>query len=495
MAAITPAQTPTQTPTRTTTRTPAQTPADEPTGSGPVLRLGSRWIEGFDPEDPVCWDSPLGRPVARRNLAWSILAENIGFSVWLLFSITVTFLPAAGFTFTTDQLFWLVSTAAIVGAVLRVPYTFLPALVGGRNWTVVSALLLLVPLTMLTTAVLDPTTPYWFFLLTAASAGFGGGNFASSMASISHFFPDREKGLALGLNAAGGNVGVAVVQLLVPKAVLVGGLAVVGGVVGTTEAGRDLYLQNAALMWVPLVALAAVGAFFFMDNLASATFSFAGQAAAAARRQTWVMSFLYVGTFGSFIGFSAAFPLLIRSEFPAVDLASYAFLGALVGSVSRPFGGWLADRLGGARVTLVAFVAMAATIGVILATLGSGSFTAFLAAFLVLFVLVGAANGSTYRMIPIIFRAEAVELAEERGETSEQTLARSRRESASAIGLISAVGAAGGVFIPRGLSESYLATGGVTAAFVGFLAFYVVCVAVTWSVYVRPGTLFARAGV
>ena len=433
--------------------------------------------------------------MARRNLVWSILAENIGFSVWLLFSITVTFLPAAGFAFTTDQLFWLVSTAAIVGAVLRVPYTFMPALVGGRNWTIVSALLLLVPLTMLTAAVLDPTTPYWFFLLTAAAAGVGGGNFASSMASISHFFPDREKGLALGLNAAGGNVGVAVVQLLVPKAVLVGGLAVVGGVVGTTEAGRDLYLQNAALMWVPLVVLAAVGAFFFMDNLGSATFSFAGQAAAAARRQTWVMSFLYIGTFGSFIGFSAAFPLLIRNEFPAVDLASYAFLGALVGSVARPFGGWLADRLGGARVTLAAFLAMAATVGLILAALASGSFTAFLAAFLVLFVLVGAANGSTYRMIPIIFRAEATALAGERGETSEQTAARSRREAASAIGLISAVGAAGGVFIPRGLSESYLATGGVTAAFVGFLAFYVVCVAVTWSVYVRPGTLFARAGV
>ena len=464
-------------------------------GSGPVLRLGRRWIDEWTPEDDVFWASERGKPVALRNLGWSILAENLGFSVWLLFSIVVTFLPAAGFDLTNDQLFWLISTAAIVGAVLRVPYTFLPALVGGRNWTVVSALLLLLPVGMLTAAVLDPGTPYWFFLLTAAAAGLGGGNFASSMASISHFFPDREKGLALGLNAAGGNLGVAVVQFLVPKAVLVGGLAVVGGAVGTTEAGRELFLQNAALMWVPFILLAATGAYLFMNNLATARFSFRDQAAAAGRRQTGIMALLYIGTFGSFIGFSAAFPLLIRSEFPDVPLASYAFLGALVGSVSRPFGGWLADRLGGARVTLATFATQAVAVLLILASLATGSFTAFLWSFLLLFVVVGAANGSTYRMIPMIFKVEAQQLGEQRGWSVEETRARAGRESAAAIGLISAVGAAGGVFIPRGLSESYLATGGVTAAFLAFLCFYALCGLVTWSCYVRPGTVFARAGV
>lgn len=464
-------------------------------GSGPVLRLGGRWIDDWRPEEDAFWRSEHGRPVARRNLAWSILAENLGFSVWLLFSITVTFLPAAGFEFSSDQLFWLISTAGLVGAALRVPYTFMPALFGGRNWTVVSALLLLLPIAMLTAAVLDPTTPYWFFLLTAAAAGLGGGNFASSMASISHFYPDREKGFALGLNAAGGNVGVAVVQFLVPKVVLVGAIAVVGGAVGVTEAGRDLYLQNAALMWVPFVVVAAVGAFFFMNNLGTARFNFRDQAAAASRLQTGIMSVLYIGTFGSFIGFSAAFPLLISNEFPDVTLASYAFLGALVGSISRPFGGWLADRLGGARVTLAAFVTQAVSIVLILVSLGAGSFTAFLWSFLLLFVVVGAANGSTYRMIPIIFRAEAEQDAARRGESPLQTRARAGRDAASAIGLISAVGAFGGVFIPRGLSESYLATGGVTAAFLGFLSFYVLCCAVTWYCYIRPGSVFARAGV
>ncbi|WP_336921741.1 MFS transporter [Aquipuribacter sp. SD81] len=477
---------------RTRTAPPTTTTA---AGSGPVVRFGRRWIDDYDAEDRELWNSPAGKPVARRNLVWSILAENIGFSVWLLMSISVTFLPAAGFDFSTDQLFWLVSTAGLVGAALRVPYTFMPALFGGRNWTVVSALLLLIPLTLFTVGVVAPVTAYGYWLLVAATLGLGGGNFASSMASISHFFPDREKGWALGLNAAGGNIGVAVVQYFVPKVVLLAGVAVVGGAVGTTEAGQALFLQNAALMWVPLAIVAALGAYFFMNNLGTARFNFRAQAAAATRKQTGIMSFLYIGTFGSFIGFSAAFPLLIRNEFPDVTLASYAFLGALVGSVSRPVGGLVADRLGGARVTLSTFVLQAVAIGLILASLAADSFTGFLWSFLLLFVLVGAANGSTYRMIPIIFRAEAEERANERGETAEQVRARTRRDAAAAIGLISAVGAFGGVFIPRGLAESYLATGGVTAAFIGFLGFYVVCVAVTWWNYIRPSTLFARAGV
>ena len=462
-----------------------------PPSSAPPRPRGSRWIDDYDPEDPAFWNSPQGRPVARRNLVWSVLAENIGFSVWQMFSIATAVLASIGHGFTADQLFWLVATAGLVGAVMRVPYTFMPALVGGRNWTVVSAALLLVPVTLLTVAAATDA-PYWFWVLTAVTCGFGGGNFASSMANISFFYPDREKGFALGLNAAGGNVGVAIIQLVGPLAVTAGAIAFVGGSTGTTEAGDARYVQNVALIWLPFIALAIAGAWFGMHNLSGARANVADQAAIARRRHTWVMAFLYIGAFGSFIGFSGAFPLVLANEF-AADTYRYAFLGPLVGSLSRPFGGWLADRVGGARVTIVTFVGQALAVGAAMLFLAAGSFAGFLVSFLVLFTVVGMTNGSTYRMIPIIYRAEAA--AGSDGAPVEQVLYRARRDAAAAVGIISAVGALGAVFIPRVIAESYTATGGVQTALGTFCAFYVVCVAVTWAGYLRRGTLMQQAGV
>ena len=464
-----------------------------PAGTGPVARLGSRWIDEYNPEDPAFWASERGKPVARRNLVWSILAENIGFSVWQMFSIATAVLASIGYGFSSDQMFWLVATAGLVGAIMRVPYTFMPALFGGRNWTVASALLLLVPVTLLVVAA-TTDQPYWFWVLTAMTCGFGGGNFASSMANISFFYPDKEKGFALGLNAAGGNIGVAIIQLVGPLVVAAGAIAVVGGGTGTTEGGDVRYVQNVALMWVPFILLAAAGAWFGMNNLAGATANIAGQAAIARRRQTWIMSFLYIGAFGSFIGFSGAFPLVLANEFEA-DTYRYAFLGPLVGSLSRPFGGWLADRVGGAKVTIATFVGQALAIGVAMTFLSAGSFLGFLLSFLVLFAVVGMTNGSTYRMIPIIYRAEAADAASGSDQTPGEVLHRARRDTAAAVGIISAVGALGAVFIPRIVSESYNATGGVQTALAAFCAFYVACVAVTWFVYVRRGTLMQAAGV
>ena len=465
------------------TAPPAEAPA--------AARRGTRWIEHYDPEDTAFWNSPQGRPVARRNLVWSVLAENIGFSVWQMFSIATAVLASIGYGFTSNQLFWLVATAGLVGAIMRVPYTFMPALFGGRNWTVVSAALLLVPVTLLVVAA-STEAPYWFWVLTAITCGFGGGNFASSMANISFFYPDKEKGFALGLNAAGGNIGVAIIQLVGPLAVTAGAIAVIGGSSGTTEAGDPRYVQNVALIWVPFILLAIAGAWFGMHNLTSAKANIADQAAIARRKQTWIMAFLYIGAFGSFIGFSGAFPLVLANEF-AADTYRYAFLGPLVGSLSRPFGGWLADRVGGAKVTIVTFVAQAVAVGSAMLFLGMGSFAGFLTSFLVLFTVVGMTNGSTYRMIPIIYRAEAAESSA--GEPVERVLYRARRDTAAAVGIISAVGALGAVFIPRVISESYSATGGVQTALASFCAFYVVCVAVTWFVYLRPGTLMRDAGV
>jgi MFS transporter, NNP family, nitrate/nitrite transporter len=436
------------------------------------------WIEHWDPEDPDFW-AERGRRVARRNLWFSILAEHIGFSVWLLWSALVVFLPQAGFDFTEDQLFWLLAVASLVGATVRFPYTFAVPRFGGRNWTVVSALLLLLPLALMAYCVSTPGTPFWMFLVAAAASGLGGGNFASSMANISFFFPDREKGYALGLNAAGGNIGVAVVQLLVPVVV---GIAILGPGVG------GVHLVNPALVWGGLALLAAAGAWLFMDNLAGATSNLRDQMSVARDRQTWIMSLLYIGTFGSFIGYSGALPLLIQTQFPEVYGTQYAFLGALVGSLFRPLGGWLADRAGGARVTVWTFLGLGLGVVAVIWSLQMHLFWPFLSAFLALFVLTGVGNGSTYRMIPAIFR----ERAAQSGAEGDDLMVTARRNGAAAIGIISAVGAYGGFLITRAFGMSSEATGSIVPALVGFCVFYGGCVALTWWCYLRRSLLVRR---
>src|SRR6516162_5234234 len=170
-------------------------------------KRASSWISDWNPEDETFWESQ-GKFIARRNLIWSILAKHLGFSIWLIWSIVATKLPQVGFRYTTDQLFQLVALPGLIGALMRVPYTFAVPRFGGRNWTIASALLLLVPTALLAGLVSRPGTPFGIMLAAAGTAGLGGGNFASSMANISFFYPDREKGWALGLNAAGGNIGV-----------------------------------------------------------------------------------------------------------------------------------------------------------------------------------------------------------------------------------------------------------------------------------------------
>jgi NNP family nitrate/nitrite transporter-like MFS transporter len=417
----------------------------------------ARWIAEWNPEDETFWRE-RGRRIARRNLVWSIVAENIGFSVWLVWSVTAARLPSAGFPYTTDQLFLLVAIPGLVGAFMRFPYTFAVPRFGGRNWTVASALLLFVPTLALVALVTRPTTPFWLMALAAATAGLGGGNFASSMANISFFYPDREKGFALGLNAAGGNIGVSTVQLLVPIVIVLGG---------------GLHLANAGLMWMPLIAVAAVGAFTRMDNLASARSTFSRQAAILRSKHTWIVSLLYIGTFGSFVGYSAAFPLLLKTQFPEVH-ANLAFLGPLVGSLARPVGGKMADRLGGAKVTLVTFFVMTTvTLGLVYFT-HARSFAGFLGSFLALFVMTGVGNGSVYRMIPSIFRAEG-------------------RDAAAALGFIAATGALGGYFVPQAFSASIRATGGPAGALAAFVVVYAVCVGVTWWCYARPAPIAEEA--
>jgi NNP family nitrate/nitrite transporter-like MFS transporter len=441
--------------------------------------IESRWIDDWNPEDAGFWET-RGKRIARRNLIWSIVAENLGFSIWLIWSVVATRLAKVGFHYTTEQLFDLVALPGLVGALMRFPYAFAVPKFGGRNWTIVSAALLFVPTTLLVVLVNRPETPYWLMAVAAATAGLGGGNFASSMANISFFYPDREKGFALGLNAAGGNIGVSTVQLLVPIVVGAGWISF-----GLVEPRGGLYLANAGLMWMPFVALAVFGATRWMNNLTSARANIRDQLVIAGRPHTWIMSVLYIGTFGSFIGYSAAFPLLIKTQFPAVT-ANLAFLGPLVGSLARPLGGRLADRLGGTGVTFWNFVAMAlATVGVVY-FVDAREFWGFLAMFLLLFVTTGIGNGSTYRMIPVIFRNQRLREAEGLGpEAKAAALKVSRIESATVLGFVAAVGACGGYLIPRSFGASLKATGSAHVALQGFLVFYAACIGLTWFCYMR----------
>jgi NNP family nitrate/nitrite transporter-like MFS transporter len=440
------------------------------------------WISEWNPEDETFWNSK-GKPIAQRNLIWSIVAEHIGFSVWAIWSIVATKLPAAGFHFTTDQLFQLVALPGLIGALLRFPYTFAVTTFGGRNWTIFSAAVLFIPTIALAYFVTQPDTPFWVMMLVAATAGFGGGNFASSMANISFFYPDRMKGWALGLNAAGGNIGVSSVQLLVP---ILMGVGLINLYQGTTVGG--VYLQNAGLMWVLPLAIAVFGAIFFMNNLSSARSSFKDQLTIIGRKHTWIMSYIYIGTFGSFIGYSAAFPLLIKTQFPAVTV-SIAFLGPLVGSLSRPLGGLLADKVGGAIVTFWNFIAMAAATAAVMYFVTNKDFTGFLSAFLVLFFTTGFGNGSTYRMIPSIFREEKLRAARGVGEAGRTAAVKAASiESAAALGFIGAMGACGGYLIPRGFGASIAATGGPYLALEVYLVFYASCIALTWWYYLRKSS-------
>lgn len=461
----------------------------------PRARVGRRWLDHWEPEDGQFWER-TGKRVARRNLIFSIFAENVAFSVWLLWSICAALLVAHyEFGFSAAQMFFLVAVPNFVGSMLRIPYTFAVPKFGGRNWTVISGLLLLIPTLSLAIAVSNPNTPYWAFVLVAATAGVGGGNFASSMTNISFFYPDRSKGLALGVNAAGGNVGVSVIQLGLPLIVGAGGLF---GLVAARPGGVDLALAGWA--WAILGVIAAGCAYFFMDNLTVSLAKFSDQIRVIRDRHMWITSALYVGTFGSFIGYSAAFPLLIELQFPEVDVASFAFLGALVGSVARPFGGWLSDAVGGSRVTLWNFVAMGVGTVLVVIAVNAAAWPLFLGAFLFVFVTTGIGNGSTFRMIPTIFQQQAlVRFRPSTDAEREAALAEGRTQAAAVIGLASAAGAFGGFLIVATFGVLGLMNGGtvpssaIATAFMIFLAYYVTCGLLTWWNYTRSRSLMGRA--
>lgn len=455
--------------------------------------MATHVLTRWEPENQAFWQAS-GKQVARRNLCLSIPALTLAFAVWMVWSMVVVNLPNVGFKFTTDQLFWLAALPALSGATLRIFYSFLVPIIGGRRWTAISTATLLIPSVGIGFAVQDAATSYPVMLLLALLCGFGGGNFSSSMANISFFFPKAEKGTALGLNAGLGNLGVSLMQFLVPVVIGLGLFGALGGEAQTWVNGdfsKQVWLQNAAFVWVPFIVISAISAWFGMNDLSDAKASFAEQAVIFKRPHNWIMCWLYIGTFGSFIGFSAAFAMLTKAQFPAVDPTAYAFLGPLVGALTRPAGGWLADKVGGARVTFWTFILMAAAVWGVMQFLPQGGvgggFSGFLAMFVVLFALSGVGNGSTFRMIPVIFLTERSRaLTAQHGDAGRvMAVPEAAKESAAALGFAGAIGAYGGFFIPKSFGTSIAATGSVDAALWCFIAFYLSCVVITWRCYSR----------
>ncbi len=462
-------------------------------------RLGST-LKIWTPEDKAFWEKE-GEAIAKLNLWISVPALFLAFAVWQVWSVVAVSLPGLGFQYSTNQLFWLAAAPALSGATLRIFYSFMVPLVGGRRWTAISTASLLIPAIGIGIAVQDPATPYPTMLILALLCGLGGGNFSSSMANISYFFPKDRKGSALGVNAGLGNLGVSVVQFLSPIVVTVGLLGIFGGEPQTITQGGvqvKVWMQNAAFIWVPWIALTSVVAWFTMNDVADAKASVAAQAAIFVQPHNWIMCVLYLGTFGSFIGFAAGFPLLIKGLFPEVNPLAYAWLGPLVGALVRPFGGWLADKVGGGVVTFWNFLVMAlAVLGVLwflpkgtgsyALAVGpqAGSFTGFFLMFLVLFVTTGIGNGSTFRMIPVIFNQLATQGAGKDAASQAAALKEGNVLGAAAVGFAGALGAYGGFFIPKSYGSSIASTGGPEAALWVFSAFYLLCAVVTWWCYAR----------
>lgn len=502
----------------TTTTTTEASPIDSA-----AARRG-RWIKHWDPENPAFW-AARGRRIARRNLVLSILADNLGFSVWVLWTIVVINLADVGIKLSLGDQFLLIAVPNLIGSFLRIPYTFAIPRFGGRAWTTFSVVLLLVPTTLV--AVIVPSgwlanqghsTQLWVLLACAATAGVGGGNFSSSMANISFFYPERKKGFALGLNAAGGNLGVATCQLIVPLAVIIG---VPTALVKLPV--HPVHLAYAGLIWMPFIVVIGILAWTRMDSLAQARTDAGPWVRATHTPQTWIISLLYIGTFGSFIGYSFALPLVIKNTFPsflaqhsfiATYLAGLGFMGALIGSLARPVGGWISDRVGGSRVTLWCFAAMAIATAAAIDGVERNSFALFFGAYMFVFMFSGAGNGSTYRMIPSVFANLA---RRDRGEPLEY-----KRRAAAAIGIAGAVGAFGGFLIQVAFRQASLPivelmthaqktiadkaalrhamakiaaaheTWSIPALWI-FLGSYVLLAALTWWCYLRPTAAAARA--
>lgn len=431
--------------------------------------LSTQW----DPEDPEQWAS-RGQTVARRTLWITTSSLTLSFATWFVWSAIVVRLPAAGFALSVSERFWLVAVPGLVGATLRIPYSFVVQLFGTRRVVLLATSSLLVPAIGIGIAVQDITTSYSTLLLLAATAGFGGGNFSAFMSSTSLFFPKKQQGTVLGIQAGLGNLGVSLIQFLTPWLITMSPLAIGAGQMlkkGATL--TPVWLQNAALFWVIPIALTLVAGIIWLCDVPVKA-SFKDQAVIFRRKHTWVMTSLYITTFGTFSGFAAATGLLIGEVFSvkrfgagAPDPLAYAFLGPLVGSLMRPVGGYISDKWGGAKVTLLCTLLLTlAMAGLVKAShpTSASDFPAFLGLLLVVFFASGIGNGSTFRMIPALFVP---------------------REAAPVLGWTAAIAAYGSFLLPLLFGSALSQRANADRAFCALGAFYLANAVLCYWFYTR----------
>jgi NNP family nitrate/nitrite transporter-like MFS transporter len=438
------------------------------------------WLAEWKPEDPAFWRD-TGSRIAWRALTLTTLALVLSFSTWFVMSALVVRLPQIGFTFTTNQLFWIAAMPGLAGGTLRIIHTFLIPIFGTRTVISISTILKIIPCIGVVYAVTDPDTPYWMFLCLGLLLGMGGGDFSSFMPSTSLFFPKRLQGAALGIQAGIGNFGVSLTQFVTPWII---GFAAFGALSGEPQqlAGKggapstDIWLQNAAIWYIPLLAIFGIACWFMLKSVPIKA-SFRDQLDIFKSKHTWFCTITYIMTFGSFSGFAAAFPLMIKTIYGGFpnppDALTYAFLGPLIGSSSRVIFGFVSDKTGGAILTHIAGIAM---IGLCLALIFTGSlipdsvdqFPTFVWLMLGLFFFSGVGNASTFRQYPVIF-------------------AHSPRQGAQVLGWTAAMAAYGPFLFATLIGLSLSATGSATSFFIGAIAFYAVAVAINWWFYTRRG--------
>lgn len=438
----------------------------------------STWIKTWQPENAQFWKE-TGSKIAWRTLTITTITLTLSFATWFLMSAMVVRLPNVGFTYTKMQLFWLAAMPGLAGGTLRIIHTFLIPMFGTRHVVTIATFLKLFPAVGIGLAVMNPETPFWLFMVLAFSAGLGGGDFSSYMPSTSLFFPKRLQGTALGIQAGIGNFGVSLVQFVTPWII---GFAVFGALAGGPQVftrgavTKNLWLQNAAFVYAPLLVIMGILAWIFLRSVPVRA-SFREQLDIFKSKHTWFCTMTYVMTFGSFSGFSATFPLLISNlygGFPnAPDPLKFAFLGPLIGSIIRIVMGPPSDKWGGAIFTSLSGVVMIASIVAmaitgVLAPTSLNQFPLFVVLMLVIFLASGTGNAATFRQYPIIF-------------------SHSPRQGAGVIGWTGAVAAYGPFVWSTFIGLAITKTGNPLSFFYVAAAYYFVTTLVNWYYYQRKG--------
>lgn len=450
---------------------PPAPPADGPSGT---------WLKRWEPEDPQFWKE-TGSKRAWLTLVVTTSSLVFSFATWFTISAVVVLLPRIGFTFTTMELFWIAAMPGISGGALRIVHSFLIPMFGSRHVITAATWLKILPMAWLAVAVLNPGTPFWVFLVIGFLCGMGGGDFSSYMPSTSLFFPKRLQGLALGLQAGIGNFGVSLAQFMTPWLVtfpLFGFLGAYGApqVFRKGEVVKEVWVQNAALWYIPLLAALGFLCWFLLRSVPVRA-SFKEQLDIFKSKHTWFCTVTYVMTFGTFSGFSASFPLMIATlygKFPgAPDPLAYAFLGPLIGSVIRATMGAPSDKWGGSIFTQFSSIGLIGgclvlVFGGLLAPSSMDQFPFFVATMLWIFLMAGVGNAATFRQYPIVF-------------------ALSPRQGAQVLGWTGAVAAFGPFLFSSLIGASITGYGSPVPFFLGITVFYFIGGAINWWYYTRPG--------